>query len=1786
MKHTSFLAAILLILLFISYSNVLPIETALNHSDSQFSASKNKTDIKHGGGKVELLDASTKGVTIQLSIERADFDIDTLEKNGEQFHSLSFPDCSYTTEHESFKLPMQTALIGVPSDASFTVQIIDSTEYTTVQLKHKLKTTNFHINADKINPDKISRIGNSENTAITDRFLPYKFAQIGKAGWIRENRVLPLTIYPVQYNPASRVVKLYHRLVIQVQFNGVAKAPSAISSFPRPESAIYEEIYRKMLINPNTAKQWRSPISQTTPRGAPLLSTDHTLSTDLTKAHSRLTIQSAPTITSPRYRIIISESGMYRITGSDLTAAGVDISSIRPNTVSLSNKGKQIPIYIRNYRNGQNLNNATGLNTDSEIIFYGQRHSGDETYLDPNSEVNVYWLSWNDGPGLRMETTVLSTEPVQDSTDTPILHQPNSFLTRVHIEKDNQFRRFKNYGLPDDIDIDEFGEGILLRDFNLNTLPELPKDSWFWAQVSAPQRRAFPFQLQGVAGTGEKATIRIILHGRSVGTHLADLWLNDKSILGSAEWIGDTEYRFENRQISQSNLNSGRNTINMISQGGHDIDFIMMNWFEVDYWRTYQATDNILPFSITILPEETNGDENISSGDENISSGDENISFKVKLRDFTNPNIEIYGVDGTRFVGISPTEDEDNPGIFHVDFQSVQIGSGQQFQNSEQNEINTSIQYIALTRDKYHKPVEIIKDAPSDLMNRQNGADYIIITDAEFVRDAQPLANFRSKQGLRTKIVQVQNIYDEFNHGIPNPYALRNFLKYAYQNWQPPAPTYVLLFGDTNLREKTSTVPTIQIQVPGYGSSASDHQFATIRGDDQFPDLLIGRVPVANSVEARIFVERAINYESNRNRGPWYKRILMLAGSDADFHYQTDSLVEHSDLTRKYETKVIYAPPTAEDELTLGEGITPVGRQVIEGFNAGASIVNYIGHGGGGRWASSRMMDLEDPHINLTNISQLPFVISMTCFTGAFDIPGGCLAEEFLRSENGGAIGVIGGTSIGLLLQDHILNTEIFKVVFNDKTQHLGAIVAEAKTNFLILLPGYPDLANIFTLFGDPATKLILPHTELQVTSNLQQVTDKHDFVTGTEVTVSGRLPKLDFIGDAEITVLPKPIIRQTKKKRTSYSSTDIETRRTLDNAPRIKTTQVVDGKFETQVQLPYNSEFEAFNLRVYAWNSDEDAIGYAAFTPIDRYIKNHQTEPYPAIPEHPIHVVANVTNHKLIEEMTLFWSDFVIKSIHEDTEPIPMIHIEGNTFKTEEPIPIRSAGRQIDYIIQIKPIDGHLLHTELVTFDFREAEADLTILEDTIKWSSDDPYPLSVQILNDGNIHAKNIPVHFFQIAAEDNGETQDITRETLENATLIGGKQQILSEVSPNEVKVIRVPWKPPPGKHLVAILVDMTSEENPYGVLQESNEFNNFASIEFINNRLFLTPDNIKTPIQSPDGKFHFSISDGNANTLPVITFETEALTIPNQPDITYTSNVIDPASALAYRLAVTVEGTDETNLKGKVTFVETISDAPNNYKKYIYRKDDETGNWIRIQQQVENEDSIAAEVTLPGTFALLSHTDSTPPTLSLTVENQGFIDGDYIPDSPTFTARIEDANGIDPHPDKIILTQNGKRVPQDEYILSKSATNTNLLLLTYSPATALQSGNLRIRLQAHDANGNVDDAELNAKVSGGFEIKNIANFPNPFKPGQGKGKGTDFAYYLTRSADKVSLKIYTLTGKLITSVDTLDASTSYNEYHFDGLDADGDPLANGVYIYKFTATKDDERVQKVGKIVVIK
>jgi hypothetical protein len=147
---------------------------------------------------------------------------------------------------------------------------------------------------------------------------------------------------------------------------------------------------------------------------------------------------------------------------------------------------------------------------------------------------------------------------------------------------------------------------------------------------------------------------------------------------------------------------------------------------------------------------------------------------------------------------------------------------------------------------------EAFLDQPSDLIHPANGADYLIITHQDFYTAVQPLANDRASRGLRVKMVKVQDVYDEFNFGLLDPQAIRDFLAYAYHNWQPPAPTFVLLVGDGTFDPlnylgdlRPEFIPPYLADVDYWiGETAADNRYVSVSGDDFLPDMALGRLPV------------------------------------------------------------------------------------------------------------------------------------------------------------------------------------------------------------------------------------------------------------------------------------------------------------------------------------------------------------------------------------------------------------------------------------------------------------------------------------------------------------------------------------------------------------------------------------------------------------------------------------------------------------------------------------------------------------------------------------------------------------------------------------------------------------------------------------------------------------------------------------------------------------------------------------------------------------------------------
>jgi len=112
-----------------------------------------------------------------------------------------------------------------------------------------------------------------------------------------------------------------------------------------------------------------------------------------------------------------------------------------------------------------------------------------------------------------------------------------------------------------------------------------------------------------------------------------------------------------------------------------------------------------------------------------------------------------------------------------------------------------------------------------------------------------------------------------------------------------------------------------------------------------------------------------------------------------------------------------------------------------------------------------------------------PLFVGMGCLSGHFVYPEDwnypSLAEALLRAEDKGAAAALMSTGLSTTGGQHVLDTALFDVVFNQDVRVLGQAVSVAKQT-LVANGGslYEEVNETFLLFGDPAMtlKVPLPH--------------------------------------------------------------------------------------------------------------------------------------------------------------------------------------------------------------------------------------------------------------------------------------------------------------------------------------------------------------------------------------------------------------------------------------------------------------------------------------------------------------------------------------------------------------------------------------------------------------------------------------------------------------------------------------------------------------------------------------
>jgi hypothetical protein len=374
------------------------------------------------------------------------------------------------------------------------------------------------------------------------------------------------------------------------------------------------------------------------------------------------------------------------------------------------------------------------------------------------------------------------------------------------------------------------------------------------------------------------------------------------------------------------------------------------------------------------------------------------------------------------------------------------------------------VRYLVVAPEGLLSP-RVARIVPSTLRERTTQADHLVIAPRALVEAAQPLLERRRSQGLASRAVSLEEIASEFGHGQTSAEAIRSFLSYAYHSWQPPAPRYVLLLGDSTIDPQRfvessgpSPLPALWTKT-SYLWTVSDPALGAVNGDDLVPDLAVGRLPATTVEEAHRLVAKLLAWEDS-GQDLAAEAVLVADDPDRGGDFEADAEdIRSSFLSARTSTTLKLRE--------LGAATRPA---ILAAFDGGASLVSYVGHGGTAVWASENVLNTWDVP-SLRAQSRQPLVLTMNCLNGYFVTPNlDALPEALLKAEGRGAIAAFSPSGLSLDGPAHQYHRAVIAELTSGRHERLGdALLAAQRTYAGTGL--MPELLGVYHLLGDPALR-------------------------------------------------------------------------------------------------------------------------------------------------------------------------------------------------------------------------------------------------------------------------------------------------------------------------------------------------------------------------------------------------------------------------------------------------------------------------------------------------------------------------------------------------------------------------------------------------------------------------------------------------------------------------------------------------------------------------------------------
>ena len=585
-------------------------------------------------------------------------------------------------------------------------------------------------------------------------------------------------------------------------------------------------------------------------------------------------------------------------------------------------------------------------------------------------------------------------------------------------------------------------------------LVDVTQDTWFWNElqptplkpVTATVGYTVPDPAPGAAATFRLRQFAKYSNSNAQPEHRTVVTLNDASLLDQT-WTGRWVHELT-AAVPAGRLVSGHNSLEVSSRvmPGNYTDDVLVNYWEVDYRRLFRAWQGQFDFYAEGSgPQEYVVDDWATNG--------------VAIWDVSN-------ADQPRSLAGAEAE-SGGPSAVQLRFRTND-GNGARYWLQEET--------------AFQRPTTIRIRPDTGLRNPALGADTIIVTPTEFRPAADRLAEWHEAHGRRTVIVDLQDVYDEFNAGIAiAPQAIPNLLAWVSKNWQPPAPAYLTLIGDGHYNMKGhnpeiyGTVPSwippyLVFADPWLGEVAADMRYGDINGDD-LPEVAVGRVTANTLAEAKVVVDKIVHYDETSRTAAWQHEALFVADnpdSAGDFRTLSDQIIADylpTDLTvtRAY---LPDSPATADE-------VASTKKVISDTVQSGVWLVQYTGHGNTFLWAAERLLQTQDI-AGFKNSDRLPIFMVFNCKDGNFFYPQAgrqSVAELMQRQEGGGAVAAISPSGDGITPHQQAFRKILMTVMFQENVREIGKALVLAKRRYHDQ-NGAQYLIETMTLFGDPAMRL------------------------------------------------------------------------------------------------------------------------------------------------------------------------------------------------------------------------------------------------------------------------------------------------------------------------------------------------------------------------------------------------------------------------------------------------------------------------------------------------------------------------------------------------------------------------------------------------------------------------------------------------------------------------------------------------------------------------------------------